>query len=65
MLMIPMKLLRFVTFVLMVKCFGAEYFSSRGVGLFSGREPVVPSRVDGRVPGLSGKTFSVKTADHG
>lgn len=65
MLMIPMKLLRMVTFVLMVKCFGLEYFSSRGVGLFSGRGPVIPSRADGRIPALSRKTFSMKTADPG
>jgi hypothetical protein len=65
MLMIPMKLLRFVTFVLMAKCFGVEYFSSRGVGLFSRRRPLVPSNIDGRIPDLSGETLSVKTADPG
>ncbi len=65
MLMIPMKLLHMANFVLMTKCFGAEYFSSRGVGLFSGREPAIPSGADRRVPGLSAETFSVKTADPG
>lgn len=63
MLMIPMKLLRFVTFVLMAKCFGAEYFSSRGVGLFSRRGPVMPAPIGGRIPDLSGERISVKTAD--
>lgn len=65
MLMIPMKLLRFVTFALMAKCFGAEYFSTRGVGLFSSRGPVNPSTLDRRIPGLAGETLSVKTADPG
>ena len=65
MLMIPMKIVRLVTFILMIKCFGKEYFSSRGVGLFSSRRPLIPSFTDRRVPGLSREPFSVKTADHG
>lgn len=65
MLMIPMKIVRWVVFILMIKCFGAEYFSSRGVGLFSRRRPLIPATIEGRIPGLSGETFSVKTADHG
>jgi hypothetical protein len=65
MLMIPMKIVRMVSFILMVKCFGTEYFSSRGVGLFSKRWPFVPSCGDGRIPDLSGETFSVKTVDPG
>jgi hypothetical protein len=63
MLKIPMKIVRLVSFIMMIKCFGAEYFSSRGVGLFSRRGPAIPSSVDGRVPNLSGETFSVKTTE--
>ncbi|HON59518.1 MAG TPA: hypothetical protein PLT45_08320 [Smithella sp.] len=63
MLMVPMKLARFVTFVLMVKCLGAEYFTSRGVGLLSGKRPLIPSTLEGRIPGLPGETLTVKTAD--
>ncbi|HNY49846.1 MAG TPA: hypothetical protein PLV50_03915 [Smithella sp.] len=65
MLMIPMKIVRWVVFILMIKCFGMEYFSSRGVGLFSSNKPLVPSTFDGRIPDLSGKRLSVKTADPG
>jgi GNAT superfamily N-acetyltransferase len=65
MLMIPMKIVRWVTFILMIKCFGVEYFSSRGVGLFSGSRPLIPSTLEGRIPDLSGERLSVKTADPG
>lgn len=65
MLMIPMKMLRWVIFILMIKCFGAEYFSNRGVGLFSRRRPLIPYTLDERIPDLSGEALSVETADPG
>lgn len=65
MLMVPMKLARLVTFILMVKCIGMEYFTNRGVGLFSSKRPLIPSLSDGHIPDLSEETFSLKTADHG
>ncbi len=65
MLMVPMKLARLVTFILMVKCFGMEYFTTRGVGLFSSKRPLIPSTLNGRIPSLPGETFSVKTTDQG
>lgn len=65
MLMVPMKLARMVTFILMAKCFGSEYFTTRGVGFFSGKKSLIPSTLDGRIPALPRETFTIKTADPG